>query len=95
MTEGFSSIAEILNKEPGLDKIRKVLKQSGVVREFPEIFPDLARIAAAVKVEKNTLFLRVENSVWRNELKLREKQITEKVNGYFKEIRIDKVKFIP
>jgi hypothetical protein len=95
LTEGFSSIAEILNKEPGLDKIRKVLKQSDVVREFSEIFPDLARIATAVKVEKNILFLRVENSVWRNELKIREKLITEKVNGYFKEIRIEKVKFIP
>jgi hypothetical protein len=95
LTEGFSSIAEILNKEPGLDKIRKVLKQSDVVREFSEIFPDLARIATAIKVEKNTLFLRVENSVWRNELKLRENLITEKVNGYFKEIRIEKVKFIP
>lgn len=95
MPEGFSSIAEILNKEPGLDKIKNLLKRSDVIRSFADIFPDLAKIASAVRIEKNTLYLRVENSVWRNELKLREHLIVEKVNGFFKEMRINKIKFIP
>ncbi len=95
MPDSFSTIAEILNREPGLEKIKRILKQADVIRAFPEIFPDLAKFATAVKLEKNTLSLRVENSVWRNELKLREHLIVEKVNGFFKETRINKIKFIP
>lgn len=41
MPEGFKSIEDILNTEPGLEKVRRIIKQSDVVLEFYEIFPDL------------------------------------------------------
>jgi len=52
------------------------------------------KIASAVKVEKKTLFLRVENSAWRSEIKFKEKIIIDKVNEYFKDDRIKAVRFV-
>ena len=60
---------------------------------FLEIFPDLVKVAKALKVDKKTLFLKVENSVWRSELKFSESVIIEKINTFFKEERIKYIKF--
>jgi hypothetical protein len=95
MPDGFRRISEIFDKEPGLAGIRQIIKQSDIVNDFGKIFPDLIKIAEAVKVERKCIFLRVPNSTWRNELKFREKQISEKINNYYKEERIKQVRFIP
>jgi hypothetical protein len=95
MSEGFRSLEDIFENEPGLDKLRSAVKQYDVVSDFDKIFPDLAKIAHAVKTEKKILFLSVENSVWRNELRFMEKVIVEKTNNFFKEDRIKGVKFVP
>ena len=57
MPDGFLSIAEIINKEPGFEKLREVLKQHAVIRGFHRIFPDLKKIAAPIKIEKKVLLL--------------------------------------
>lgn len=94
MPDGFSSLADIINNEPGLKGVRNIIKLSDVVNEFNNIFPELAKVAVAVKVDKkNVLFLRVENAAWRNELKFKEKIIVEKINKHFCEERIKAVKF--
>jgi hypothetical protein len=95
MPDGFRKISEIFDKEPGLSSIRQIIKQSDIVNDFEKIFPDLIKIAEAVKVEKKCIFLRVQNSTWRSELKFREQQITKKINNYYKEERINQVRFIP
>jgi hypothetical protein len=95
MPDGFRRISEIFDKEPGLAGIKQIIKQSDIVNDFGKIFPDLIKIAEAVKVETKCIFLRVPNSTWRNELKFREKQILEKINNYYKEERIKQVRFIP
>ena len=95
MPDGFHRISEIFDKEPGLARIRHVIEQSDIVNDFGKIFPDLIRIAEAVKVEMKCIFLRVPNSTWRSELKFREQQITKKINNYYKEERINRVRFIP
>lgn len=94
MPDKIASFSEILKTNPGLAKIHEIIKESDVVNEFGKILPDIVKIASAVKVEKKTLFLRVEDSVWRNELRHKENIILEKVNKYFNENRINKVKFI-
>lgn len=94
MLENIKSIGDIINKDPAFSNLRNVIQQSDVVIEFKKIFPDLQKIASAVKVEKKTLFLRVENAAWRSELKFKEKNIIDKVNEYFKDNRIKAVKFI-
>jgi hypothetical protein len=95
MPDGFHRISEIFDKEPGLSRIRQVIEQSDIVNNFGKIFPDLIKIAEAVKVESKCIFLRVPNSTWRSELKFREGQITKKINNYYKEERINQVRFIP
>ena len=95
MREGFHKLSEIFNSEPGLANIRKILKQSDIVNDFENIFPDLAKIAMAVKAEKKCIFLRVQNAVWRTELKFREQQIINKINKFYKEERIKYVRFVP
>ena len=49
MPDGFLSISEIISKEPGFEKLRKVIKQHDVIIGFHKIFPDLKKIAIACK----------------------------------------------
>ena len=94
MHNGFTSLKEAFDAEPGFENLRKVVKQSDVVNDFEKIFPELKKVAEAVKVEKKALCLRVENAAWRSELKFREKQIIEKVNKFYKEERVMFVRFV-
>ena len=94
MHNGFMSLSDVFNSDPALAKVRKIVKESDVTIDFENIFPDLEKVAQAVKVENMILFLRVENAAWRNELKFKENVIVEKINNYFQETRINRVKFI-
>ncbi len=94
MSKGFISLGEAIEKEPSLSKIRNSIKDFDVVNNFYEIFKDFEKIAVPVKVKKNVLFLSVENSVWRSELKFKEQSIIEKINKFLKEDRIIKIKFV-
>ncbi len=94
MPDGFKSIADILNDEPGLERVRRVIKQSDVVLDFNKIFPDLKKLVKASKVDKNILFLKVKNSVLRSELKFKEVLIVSKINKYFNEERIKGIRFV-
>jgi hypothetical protein len=91
---GFKSITDIIKSEKDFEKLRDTVKNYNVVDEFEVIFPELSKIALAVKVEKKTLFLKVENSVWRSELNFQKKLLMEKINKHFKEQVIETIKFI-
>jgi len=93
MPEKFKSIADILNENPGLAPVRKIIKQSDVIIGFYDIFPDLKKVVKPVKVDKQILFIKVENSILRSELRFQENLIVSKVNKYFKEERIKGIKF--
>ena len=93
MDKGFMKLSDIINNEPGLKGFRNTMKDIEVLDSFNELFPDLKKVAKASKVERKTLFLKVENSVWRSELKFRESVIIDKINSFFGEERIKYVKF--
>ena len=93
MPNGFKSLKEIFTKEPGLYKVRNVVKSSDVVIDFYKVFPDLKKVAAPQKVDKMFLKLKVENAVWRSELKFKEREIVDKINKFYNEIRIKGIKF--
>ncbi|HKB86434.1 MAG TPA: DciA family protein [Ignavibacteriaceae bacterium] len=93
MPEKFKSIADILNENPGLAPVRKIIKQSDVIIGFYDIFPELRKVVKPVKVDKQILFIKVENSILRSELRFQENLIVSKVNKYFKEERIKGIKF--
>jgi Dna[CI] antecedent, DciA len=94
MPNDFMSLADALEKEPSLRNLKKSIKDFDVITKFYEIFNDLEKIAEPVKVQKKILFLRVENSVWRSELKFKEQVIVEKVNNYLHTNVINKIKFV-
>ena len=93
MPNGFKSIKEIFNTEPGLKKIRNVVDENDVINDFEKIFPEFIKVVKAKKVDKKTITLRVENAAWRNELKFKEKEIIEKINSFYKEERIKEIRF--
>lgn len=93
MPEGFRSIKDILNKEPGLKKIQEIITQNDVVNDFNLIFPELKKIVKALKVYRGCLTLKAENPAWRSELKFKESEIIEKINTFYNEQRINKIKF--
>ena len=90
----FKTIEDILNSESDFVNLRESLKNYNIVDEFEKIFPELKIIAHAVKVEKQVLFLRVENSVWKSELNLRKNLIAEKINKHFKQQVIKSIRFL-
>lgn len=93
MLDGFKSIKDILNTDPGLKNIKAIINENDVVNDFEKIFPDFIKVAQAVKVQKKTLTLKVLNAGWRNELKFKENEIIEKIKSYYGEERINKIKF--
>jgi len=93
MPDGFKSLKEVFTKEPGLYKVRSVVKSSDVVIDFYKVFPDLKKVAVPQKVDKMFLKLKVENAVWRSELKFKEREIVEKINSFYNEVRIKGIKF--
>lgn len=94
MSSGFLSLGDIIKKEPGLAGVRRTMSESDVVVEFGNIFPELKKVASAIKVEKKVLYLRAESPAWRNELKFKEGSIIEKVNKFFGDERIKWIKFV-
>ena len=93
-SKGYRSISDVLFNEKEFSNIVTKAKEEEVVQKFSKIFPELDKIATAVKFNRNVLFLRVENSVWRSELNLKQTALISKIKNNFKNVEIDKIKFI-
>ena len=94
MPEKFKSMSEIIYKENAFKQLVKKAKEQEVVDKFEEIFPELANVVKAVKYENKTLYLRVENSVWRSELNIKQEAIKKKIEKTITTIKVEKLKFI-
>jgi hypothetical protein len=94
MPEKYRSIPDVIKKDKAFSAVRKKALEYDVRSEFEKIFPELKTIAEAVKVEKNILFLHVENSVWRSELNFKKNLIIEKVNKHFDSEVVKHIKFV-
>jgi hypothetical protein len=93
MYDNFKSIKEVFNTDPDLRIIKLTVEENDVINDFEKIFPDLKKIVKAQKLEHGTITLRVENAAWRTELKFKETEIINKINSFYKENRIRKIKF--
>ena len=93
MPEEFKSIKEVYRRDPQLRNVRRIVKSSEVVLDFYKIFPDLEKVAKPQKVDKMFLKMRVENAVWRSELKFKEQEIVKRINNHYNEERIKGIKF--
>lgn len=94
MHSNFKSLEEVFKKERSLSGIREIVNSADVIVQFYEIFPHLEKVAIPQQCEKKILKLKVENPSWRNELKFMEFEIIEKINSFFKEKRINQIRFI-
>ena len=93
MPDGFKSIKEVFNSDPALKDLKKYINENDIVNDFEKIFPEFIKVVKAKSVQKKIITLKVENSAWRSELKFKEKEIIEKINSFYKEERIIKIKF--
>ena len=94
MSKSIRSISDILSSSKEFDNFRKAAKESDVINRFFEIMPGLKEVAEPVKIEKKVLFLKVQNSVWRSELFLKQKSLTSKINVFFNEDLVKTIRFI-
>src|SRR3989339_886229 len=95
ISDHVSSIGQTFITMTDLTRTEELsLKNYNVVDEFEKIFPELKQIATAVKLEKQVLFLRVENSVWKSELNFQKTLLIEKINKHFNEVVIKSLKFL-
>lgn len=78
----------------GMEKIREVSLKYKVVEEFLELFPEFKEFVEPVKLNKKILSLRVENSVMRSELNLRQEALKEKINNHYKKEVVTSIKFV-
>ncbi|MBE2281001.1 MAG: DUF721 domain-containing protein [Ignavibacteriaceae bacterium] len=88
----FKTIGEVLTKEPIFQKLNEAIKNEEIKVNFEKIFPGLSEHIEVVKTEKSVLFLKVHNSVFRNDVKANEELYINKINTFFKEERIKKIK---
>ena len=93
MPNTFKKLGDVLSKDEAFTNFRASVKESEVVIEFNNIFPELSKTVQANNVNKKTLYLIVENSVLRSELFLKKSLMIEKINNYFNQKIIVDVKF--
>lgn len=94
MRNTFKSLKEIFKKERSLSGIREIVESADVIVQFSELFPNLEKVAVPLSCERKVLKLKIENPAWRNELKFMEMEMIDKINTFFKERRINQIRFI-
>jgi hypothetical protein len=94
MRSSFKSLNDVFKQERALSGVREVVYSADVIVHFYEIFPNLEKIAIPQQCEKKVLKIKVENPSWRNELKFMETEMIENINSFFKEKRINQIRFI-
>lgn len=93
MSDSFKSLKEIIESTPQLKNIKQLIDDGDIVKDFNKIFPELKTVVKAVKCVKQVLTLKSDNPTVRNELKFREKEIIEKINSFYKQERVTRIKF--
>ena len=75
--------------------IEKALKQESAVFLWKEVVGrKVAKAAKAEKVDKGTLIVKTDSSVWRQELQMQKEQLIEKINKKIGSEAIKEIRFI-
>ena len=84
----------ILNSYILKREINLKLKKFGIFNHWSDIVgSDVAKRTKPIKISKDTLIIKVANSVWANELSLMSRQILKKINDFVGEEVIKDLKF--
>ncbi|MCF8266733.1 MAG: DUF721 domain-containing protein [Ignavibacteriales bacterium] len=93
MPHDSRSLGEIISADENFSGVRKVAREYEVIAKFHEIIPELKSIAEPTKFVKSVLYLKVDNSIWRSELKFRQAVLINKINVFFKCDLVKSIKF--
>ena len=92
--KGMISIKEALEEFLKEKKWDKKIRGYNVVNYWEDfVGKEISRHSHPIKLQNRTLFLRVKNSVWANELNLRKGEIIEKINLSTKEETVSDILF--
>jgi hypothetical protein len=94
MGNEIKSLKEIFNNEDDFDKLRKLVKSYDVAADFYTIFPELQSFVSTATVNNKMLLIKVENSIMRHELFLKNEMMIKKINDYYNEPRIKAIRFL-
>ncbi len=90
----FKKFGDVFYSDPAFENIRKTIKNAEITERFHEIFPGLGEHVTARKIKNGTLWLSVDNSVLRHELKTNDQLMINKINTWFKEEVVREIKFV-
>jgi len=91
----MESIGEIISRIVSRQGFEKGIKEGEVLEIWTEIGGKrIAEKTEPVALEQGILFVRVNDSAWRNELSLMSEELREKINEYFGEVRVDRIHLI-
>lgn len=94
MPDDFKSVSEVFNNDKAFEKVRQVARENDAIEKFAEIFPELVKICHPVKINTGVLFVKVENSVWKNELNLKRSLLIERINKHLSTEAVKKIRFL-
>lgn len=90
-TERIGNVFSQLFKDLGIDK---TIQQNQAVVNWAEFVGErIAEVSKAERIEKGTLFVRVESPVWRNELTFMKQSLIEDINKKLKNNTVKDIKF--
>ncbi len=92
--DGFKSFGEAFNGSKELSAMRSAVKNLDALNLANDLFAAMGIPGAAKRVEYQSLFVHIEDSVWKNELRFNQKKILDNINSHFKEQVVNSIKFI-
>lgn len=91
----METIGQIIKRVMARQGMEKGLKEGEVLAEWGDIVGKaIAKHSEAIALESGILFIKVNDSTWRNELALMSEQLKEKINSKFNEKRVDRIHLI-
>lgn len=95
MDKGFQDIRHVLNRILRNYNIEKEIKKEQLFENWSIILgKNLSDKCIPVKLEENILFLKAKNSVWRNELKLMQKELLNLIHEKTGNKSINNIRFL-
>lgn len=90
----FKTFGEAYGGSKELNAMRGAVNNLDALNLANNLFAGMGIPGAAKKVDGKTLYVKVEDSIWKNELRMNQKNILNNINAHFKEQVINSIKFI-
>jgi predicted nucleic acid-binding Zn ribbon protein len=87
-----ASLSTVLDKLMKIYQIDDKIKENEALLKWPEIVgPSVSAVTSPIRVKDGTLYIKVKNDVWRNELYYQKLQILQKIERTLKKRIISEI----